>query len=99
MTLFAETLHTENCPKWCTCDEQLQFIDCSNHSLSEIPKNLPNTSLHINLSYNDIKEIQESDLSNLTVVRQIILKSNRIENINGNVSTEVISKNKILTFT
>lgn len=87
---FAEIPQIDNCPKWCTCDEPLQFIDCSNHSLSEIPKNLPNTSLQINLSNNDIREIQESDLSNLTVVRQILLKNNKIQNINASVRCEVI---------
>lgn len=81
----AEIPQIENCPKWCTCDEQLQFIDCSNRSLSEIPKNLPNTTLHINLSHNDIREIHESDLTNLTVVREVILKNNNIQNINGSV--------------
>lgn len=88
--IFAEVPQIENCPKRCTCDEQLQFIDCSNHSLTEIPKNLPNTSLQINLSNNDITEIQDSDLSNLTVVRQILLQNNKIQNINGSVRSEVI---------
>ncbi|XP_037024717.1 oligodendrocyte-myelin glycoprotein [Bradysia coprophila] len=74
-----------NCPRFCSCDEQYQFIDCSNRSLSEIPKNLPNTTLHINLAHNSIKEIQENDLSNLTVVRQIILKNNSIQNVNQNM--------------
>ncbi|KAJ6646878.1 Slit like 1 protein [Pseudolycoriella hygida] len=80
-----ETSQIENCPKLCTCDEQFQFIDCSNRSLTEIPKNLPNTSLQINLSFNDIHEIHESDLSNLTVVRKILLANNEIEYIDRNV--------------
>lgn len=71
-----------DCPALCSCDEQLQFIDCSNKSLSEIPKRLPNSTLQINLANNYIKEIQENDLSNLTVARTIILKNNAIGNVN-----------------
>lgn len=82
-----------DCPRLCTCDEQFQFIDCSNQSLSEIPKRLPNTTLQINLANNNIKEIQENDLSNLTVVRRIILKNNAIRNVNQNVGRRHFMRN------
>lgn len=79
----------ENCPRSCTCDEPLQFIDCSNHGLIEIPKNLPNTLLHINLSNNNIEEIPENAFSNLTELRQILLKNNTIKTIHQNVSSDI----------
>lgn len=82
---FLEIVEEDVCSK-CSCDQQLQFIDCSNRSLIEIPKNLPNTSLLINLSNNSIVEIDENAFSNLTELRQLQLGNNKIQNINHNVS-------------
>lgn len=46
---------------------------------------MPNSTLQINLANNYIKEIQENDLSNLTVARTIILKNNAIGSVNQSV--------------
>ena len=80
---------SDGCPKGCTCVDQPSnntvFIDCSNLGLDEMPSKLPfskfSDNIALNLSNNQIKEIQNAPyLGSLTVLDVTKNSLNKIDN-------------------
>ncbi|XP_011293939.1 oligodendrocyte-myelin glycoprotein [Musca domestica] len=69
------------CPKSCLCLEDFKYIDCSNGRLTEVPHDLPNTAVILDLSHNRIKEIKPSDFSHRLKLQEINLSNNLLENV------------------
>jgi len=84
---------SEGCPKGCTCVDQPSnntvFVDCSNLGLEKVPSELPfskfSDNIALNLSNNQIKEIQNATyLSSLTVLE---VTNNSLKNIDNEIAT------------
>lgn len=74
------------CPKGCKCNNEFASVDCSNQSLVQIPKNLPQNTVQLNLSHNLLTTLNVSDLVNLKELQQLFVNDNQIEII---VNTDV----------
>ncbi|KAM7355682.1 uncharacterized protein ACRADG_001667 isoform 2-T2 [Cochliomyia hominivorax] len=73
------------CPKDCLCLEDYKFIQCSNAGLTQIPRDIPTTAAIIDLSHNQIKEINKNDFSHRTKLQEINLNYNAIEKLDQEV--------------
>lgn len=73
------------CPKSCLCLEDFKYIDCSNGRLTEVPHDLPNTAVILDLSHNRIREIKPSDFSHRLKLQEINLSNNLLENVTEEV--------------
>lgn len=76
----------ELCPEQCKCTDGAQIIDCSHRNLTECPSYLPTAAIQLNLSHNNIEEINGDCLLNSTELREILLNNNQIKSIDKNVS-------------
>lgn len=76
----------EACPKGCKCNNEFASVDCSNQTLVQIPKNLPQNTVQLNLSHNLLTTLIVSDLVNLKELQQLFVTDNHIEII---VDTDV----------
>lgn len=65
----------------CSCDDSMQYVSCENKSLSEVPHNLPSTVTSLDLSNNQIKDINSTNFFRLSSVETIDLSSNLISSI------------------
>lgn len=77
------------CPKSCLCLEDFKYIDCSNGRLTEVPHDLPNTAVILDLSHNRIKEIKPSDFSHRLKLQEINLSNNLLENVTEEVRCSI----------
>lgn len=71
------------CPKECQCTDGTLFINCSRRALNEIPNELPNDALVIDLSQNNIKQLNITAFANCTSLRDLLVNENQIESITG----------------
>lgn len=86
---FSESQQSK-CPKNCKCSNDFGFVDCSHKKLARIPKNLPQTTVQLNLSHNLLTTLNVSDLIRYSELRQLLLNDNQIETIeNTDVSSLV----------
>lgn len=69
------------CPKNCKCSDGFYLVDCSHRHLKQIPKDLPYSTVQLNLSHNLLTKLDVNDLIKCTELRQIFLQNNRIETI------------------
>ncbi|XP_067642874.1 uncharacterized protein [Eurosta solidaginis] len=69
------------CPKSCLCLEDYKHLLCNGAGLTQIPKDLPTTTLIIDLSENNITQLNTEDFANITKVREINLSGNRLSTI------------------
>ncbi|KAM7168635.1 toll-like receptor 2 isoform 2-T3 [Macrochelys suwanniensis] len=74
VNLFEEKATTQVCP---SCDAT-HFCDCSSMNLSTIPSGLTTDITGLNLSYNSIKYVRETDLMLGMNLRVLLLQSNQI---------------------
>ncbi|XP_017466025.1 PREDICTED: slit homolog 1 protein isoform X2 [Rhagoletis zephyria] len=74
-----------SCPKACLCLEEYKHILCNGAGLTQVPKDLPVTSLLLDLSENYIAELHAEDFSNITKIREINLSGNKLKTINKEV--------------
>lgn len=73
-------------PAGCKRLSAFDLVDCSNHNLTQIPKNLPLNTVELNLSHNLLTTLDISELTNYKELRQLFLNNNQIETI---INTEV----------
>lgn len=64
-------------------------MDCSHQNLTQIPKDLPPSTIYLNLSHNSLSALNVSDLMDCGELRQLYLNNNEIKKI---VNTEVSIK-------
>ena len=55
--LLTSRLVVYACPDACTCDADVQLVNCSSRSLGEIPGNIPATTKRLLLDRNQINNI------------------------------------------
>ncbi|XP_054735252.1 vasorin isoform X1 [Anastrepha obliqua] len=78
-----------SCPKVCLCLEDYKHILCNSAGLTQVPKDLPHTTLILDLSENHIAELRTEDFSNITKVREINLSGNRLKTVNNEAFAEL----------
>lgn len=84
------------CPKSCKCSDTFDFVDCSHQKLVQIPKNLPHSTVQLNLSHNLLTTLNVSDLIKCSDLRQLLLNDNQIETIvNTDVSIFSLKKKNV----
>lgn len=69
------------CPRNCRCSDGFYLVDCSHRNLKQMPKDLPYSTVQLNLSHNLLTKLDVNDLIKCTELRQIFLQDNRIETI------------------
>lgn len=75
--------HTEiTCPTSCFCIQNSHFfLNCSNRDLTQIPKNIPNNVYEIDLSNNNITQVDVETFVGLPHLYKINLANNQIEDV------------------
>uniref|UniRef100_A0A182T8Y8 LRRNT domain-containing protein n=1 Tax=Anopheles maculatus TaxID=74869 RepID=A0A182T8Y8_9DIPT len=67
------------CPDACSCSEGKKYINCSQRGLLDIPSNLPSVVIQLDLSHNNLKQLNVEALQNTTGLQQLVLSNNAIE--------------------
>ncbi|KAG8435877.1 hypothetical protein GDO86_007101 [Hymenochirus boettgeri] len=67
------------CPSRCTCTKDL--VDCSSLGLTAPPTDLPAWTVHLNLSFNKLKEIDPAVFRGLLELREVHLGHNELTEI------------------
>ncbi|XP_054085041.1 uncharacterized protein Lingo2_2 [Zeugodacus cucurbitae] len=83
------------CPNFCHCLENFKRILCSGVGLTGVPKNLPTTTLIIDLSHNYIAELHVEDFVNISKVREINLSGNQIKFIDKAIFDNLINLQRL----
>ncbi|KAG7472134.1 hypothetical protein MATL_G00105420 [Megalops atlanticus] len=80
---------TALCPSLCQCEEDgiLLLVDCSELGLSAVPSNLSPLTSYLDLSMNNISELQPSAFHNLHFLGELRLSGNHLRDIPGQVFT------------
>ncbi|XP_030623683.1 leucine-rich repeat-containing G-protein coupled receptor 6 [Chanos chanos] len=75
------------CPLPCQCDEDgiLLLVDCSELGLSTVPSNLSPLTSYLDLSMNNLTEIQPNAFHNLHFLGELRLSGNHLRHIPGAV--------------
>jgi hypothetical protein len=72
------------CPLECSCkhsfDLTKNYVNCSHRYLNKIPSNIPYSTTHLNLNYNQIK-ILDKNLTYLTKLQDLSIANNRLESL------------------
>lgn len=81
---FDDDDEKRRCPSKCFCersaDSSTIFVNCSSLNLTEIPADLPTTTTHLDLSENQIKQIDQR-LKSLLNLKFLSLTKNQLENL------------------
>ncbi|CAH2312973.1 leucine-rich repeats and immunoglobulin-like domains 1 [Pelobates cultripes] len=82
---------TTPCPSNCTCSGEL--VDCSHQGLTQLPHDLPSWTVHLNLSYNRLNEIDPAAFVELHKLQEVLLNHNELSDIPslGEASSKLIS--------
>ncbi|RXN22338.1 leucine-rich repeats and immunoglobulin-like domains 1 [Labeo rohita] len=69
------------CPQNCTCT--LDTTDCSRLDITDVPQDLPKSTVHLNLSHNKLAAVDMDILSNLPNLREV--HHNKIRRLEGSL--------------
>ncbi|RXN18949.1 leucine-rich repeat-containing G- coupled receptor 6 [Labeo rohita] len=77
----------KQCPSACQCEEDgiLLLVDCSEQGLSSVPADLSPLTSYLDLSMNNISEIQPNAFHNLHFLSELRLSGNHLRHIPGPV--------------
>ncbi|XP_034391845.1 leucine-rich repeat-containing protein 17-like [Cyclopterus lumpus] len=82
----AEPIHIRTKPDATTSCHTYLFpqirMDCSNRGLTEVPSNIPEDVVHIDLSYNSIRHLKARDFHRARGLRSLNISYNNMEHIN-----------------
>lgn len=78
---FAEDANQRKCPPSCKCTNEFGLVDCSHQNFTQIPNNLPQNTVELNLSHNLLTTLNVSDLIIGKELQQLNLNNNQIETI------------------
>ncbi|XP_048027874.1 leucine-rich repeats and immunoglobulin-like domains protein 1 [Megalobrama amblycephala] len=67
------------CPQNCTCT--LDTTDCSRLDMTDVPQDLPKSTVHLNLSHNKLTAVDMDILSNLPNLREVRFDHNELTSI------------------
>lgn len=67
------------CPQNCTCT--LDTTDCSRLDMTDVPQDLPKSTVHLNLSHNKLTAVDMDILSNLPHLREVRLDHNELTSV------------------
>ncbi|XP_078404028.1 oligodendrocyte-myelin glycoprotein [Cetorhinus maximus] len=67
--------NTATCPSECSCTQNDRFVDCSSKGLTELPENIQDNIISLNISHNDIKDLDDK-LKNFTNLRFLDISNN-----------------------
>uniref|UniRef100_A0A672PWB9 Leucine rich repeats and immunoglobulin like domains 1 n=1 Tax=Sinocyclocheilus grahami TaxID=75366 RepID=A0A672PWB9_SINGR len=67
------------CPQNCTCT--LDTSDCSHLDITDVPQDLPKSTVHLNLSHNKLAAVDMDILSNLPNLKEVRLDHNELTSI------------------
>ncbi|XP_056094230.1 leucine-rich repeat-containing G-protein coupled receptor 6 [Rhinichthys klamathensis goyatoka] len=81
------TVPVKQCPSACQCEEDgiLLLVDCSEQGLSSVPPDLSPLTSYLDLSMNNISEIQPNAFHNLRFLSELRLSGNHLRHIPGPV--------------
>lgn len=80
------------CPTTCFCSNDLKSINCTRRQLTEIPINLPPIATKIDLSHNQLTQLNVTNLEYCTNLSELLLNNNQIGSIsNKEVCTPLIN--------
>ncbi|XP_018793241.1 PREDICTED: slit homolog 3 protein isoform X2 [Bactrocera latifrons] len=83
------------CPKDCHCLDNFKRILCNGLGLTSVPKNLPTTTLFIDLSQNNIGELHIEDFVNISKVREINLSYNQLQFFDKSIFDSLINLQRL----
>ncbi|XP_048412808.1 oligodendrocyte-myelin glycoprotein [Stegostoma tigrinum] len=63
------------CPAKCSCTQNDRYVDCSDQGLTELPENIQDNVVHLNISHNGIKDLS-NQLTNFTNLRLLDISNN-----------------------
>lgn len=69
------------CPDICKCSDEFRIVDCSHQDLVEIPNDLPDTTVQLNLSYNSLTTLDISELIRYHELQELYVTDNQIATI------------------
>uniref|UniRef100_A0A673GKQ7 Leucine-rich repeats and immunoglobulin-like domains protein 1 n=1 Tax=Sinocyclocheilus rhinocerous TaxID=307959 RepID=A0A673GKQ7_9TELE len=67
------------CPQNCTCT--IDTSDCSHLDITDVPQDLPKSTVHLNLSHNKLAAVDMDILSNLPNLKEVRLDHNELTSI------------------
>uniref|UniRef100_A0A8C1YYT8 Leucine-rich repeats and immunoglobulin-like domains 1 n=1 Tax=Cyprinus carpio TaxID=7962 RepID=A0A8C1YYT8_CYPCA len=67
------------CPQNCTCT--LDTSDCSHLDITDVPQDLPKSTVHLNLSHNKLAAVDMDILSNLPNLKEVRLDHNELTSL------------------
>ncbi|XP_026131143.1 leucine-rich repeats and immunoglobulin-like domains protein 1 [Carassius auratus] len=79
LTLGLLINYSAPCPQNCTCT--LDTTDCSHLDITDVPQDLPKSTVHLNLSHNKLAAVDMDILSNLPNLREVRLDHNELTSI------------------
>jgi Leucine-rich repeat (LRR) protein len=87
------TISGRTCLNICECfgEEDYLVADCAGRDLNKIPENNNITLYYIDLSNNNINEIQKYDLRHYISIRTLNLSNNGMSNIDENLFQELVN--------
>ena len=69
-----------SCPSQCSCryaaDLTIHYVNCSSRKLREIPRNIPQSTTHLDLSHNFITKLSSEIFARLINLREVYLHEN-----------------------
>ncbi|XP_016299217.1 leucine-rich repeats and immunoglobulin-like domains protein 1 [Sinocyclocheilus anshuiensis] len=79
LTLGQLINYSAPCPQNCTCTRET--TDCSHLDITDVPQDLPKSTVHLNLSHNKLAAVDMDILSNLPNLREVRLDHNELTSI------------------
>uniref|UniRef100_V9GWQ8 Peroxidasin n=1 Tax=Craspedacusta sowerbii TaxID=128124 RepID=V9GWQ8_CRASO len=87
-----------SCPRGCACFEPEKSVRCVNQGFERIPQNIPRATTTLDLRYNRIRGIQQSDFQNLTQLTTLFLSNNLLQDISENAFAHLKSLKHLYLF-
>ena len=76
------------CPELCKCSHYIDegsILDCSAAGLKTVPDMIPDDVLVIDLSHNEIEELQNDSFANCVTVKKLVVSNNKISVIRNDM--------------
>ncbi|KAK2163803.1 hypothetical protein LSH36_74g12006 [Paralvinella palmiformis] len=84
------------CPSPCLCTDNI--VDCRNKGLTDIPENIPDTTLEMRFEMNQITEIKSQKFAEFKRLRRIDLSNNQISRIAPDAFAGLKSLNSLVLY-